>query len=189
MLNWVGIVRRMVKLYGVHSAQELGMALGIPFHFGEDGHGADEEIPWMVLDMVVADKGVSWDWLLTGRNFSPEPQPPSRQLELEKDEAPIIQRGHTRKQAAPIAVKTPHIETRQLARTLLTPGGDNTAESFSERMPEDRPKETWIIPPESAETANEKRDESVVRELEEIKASMQRELSRVDEILRKQRGE
>lgn len=191
MLNWLAILRRILKLYRVHSTRELGMALGIPLRIGEDGH-ADEPLPWPVLEMIVADRGVSWDWLLTGHHFLPAAESGKNATKTRKkknpdlDEDPIVKKCPLPSRPSASAKKPPRIETRELARTLLPSGEVKSADA--------RPANGWeyasspSAPPEPADAVNARREEEVIRELEDVKASMQKELARVEEILRKRGG-
>lgn len=95
------------------------MALGVPLKFGEEG--AEKELPWLVLEMVIADKGVSWDWLLTGRNTPAGSGAATPDGKGDKEEEPL-----TKNPAPPISkltrAKMPRIETRELRRALLNGG-------------------------------------------------------------------
>lgn len=121
MLNWFAVLKRMLKLYGVRSTRELGMALGVPLKFGEDG-SVEKEIPWLILEMVVQDKGITWDWLLTGRNAptgSGATSEPGRATE--RDEEPLV-KNPSQPPSKLTRVKMPRIETRELRRALLNGG-------------------------------------------------------------------
>lgn len=199
MLNWVAILKRILKLYGLHSARELGMALGVPIRRGEGGQ-ADEEIPWPILEMVVADKGVSWDWVLTGRNFRPESADTKPILRQggggggDGDETP--ERRPSRQvtatpvpESAPVA--PPRLETRELERTLLT--SESQRLRAAARAAEIQPPAPTPAPPppppvEPAEVVNERREQDVLLELQDIRESMRRELERVEKIMREQRN-
>lgn len=175
-MNWVAILKRILKLYGVRSTRELGMALGVPLRIGEDGH-VDEALPWPVLELVIADKKVSWDWVLTGREAAGDAAGGGTK--------PTVVRRQTRTGGSQARKKPPRIETRELERTLLSGGGSG---SRTVEWTEDGGAEGVVTPPETSDAANARREREVVRELEDIKASMQREMERVDELLRRQGG-
>ena len=109
MLNWMAIYRRILKLYGAKSQQDLGMALGVPVNFGKDGE--EPVIPWPILELVVSEKRVSWDWLLTGKG---------------EGGGDTVRRPAAEQSGA---ASPPRLETRELERVLLNPeedaGGDS----------------------------------------------------------------
>lgn len=175
MLNWVAILRRILGLYNVRTQQDLGMALGVPL---DADSLSGREIPWPILERVVAEKGVTWDWLLTGRGESRDP--------CKLDDAAKARPDNTTSRATPKA--PPRIETREFARVLLdgaTPeqpgqyemsdsaGGENSEAMLeAELLPHDEPGD----------------EAGLLDRLKEIKDSMQKEIDRVDRILR-ERGE
>lgn len=206
MLKWVEVLWRILKLYNVRSARELGMALGIPVRLEE--HGAVEEIPWEILELVVADKGVSWDWLLTGRDFCPidpatkgDKNAPGTPIIGNLGAKPIVRDSAPSRPLAEERVDPPRFETRELARTLLPGASDHRGNRHDTAPGEPAPEQfkppsvpvgsdigrTWT-PPQTADEVNEKRKEEVIRELEDLKASMERELTRVENILREKKG-
>lgn len=199
MLNWFAILRRILKLYGVRSTRDLGMALGVPLKFGEEGSG-EKEIPWLVLEMVVSDRGVSWDWLLTGRNTPSEPAGSDEEKGLRGEEEPLA--IHPKPPVSkPTRAKMPRIETRELRRALLDGGG--RSESMREYLPppdkaveEDiadlrsqaRIQSELLSKAQPSETAGKQREDAVVQELEGIKAAMEAELRRVQDILKERQN-
>ncbi len=128
MLNWVAIYRRLLRLYNVRTQQELGMALGMPFSFGLDGEGKNEAIPWPILEMVVMHKQLSWDWLLTGRFYRNEAEPPPAAARgkggpgsghhTDHDD-PLPERIQPQQIDETRTERNPRIETRELMRRLL----------------------------------------------------------------------
>jgi hypothetical protein len=115
MLNWVDILRRILVLYKVRTQAELGMALGVHLNVGLEG-GSDV-IPWPVLEKVVADKKVSWDWLLTGKGLEggPEGTEAAKPPETQPEPKPApVDNVRSRDPERPL-----RIETRELARELL----------------------------------------------------------------------
>lgn len=197
MLNWVAVLKRILKLYGVRSTRDLGMALGVPVKLEDEGLGG-QAIPWPILEIVTVDKGISWDWLLTGREFSPGAKTEVRSADG-KDEVPFMRKPSVTA-AKPRAASMPRIETRELRRTLLD-GSVKAVSSMSKIPPDEEPAaepvgESIPQPVEEMPTfdilkpsdyVNREREEAVVRELEAIKASMQAELKRVEKILGERR--
>lgn len=175
MINWVAVLRRVLQAYHVRTLQEFGMALGIPMR--PEDVGPDIPLPWTVLEIVVAEKRLSWDWLLTGKHFQAEGGDDSGKAP--GDEKPRKSTAPT--QASMRANRPPRIETREFARALLDPHPNDY-------QPEPAPLPAVFDPaPPRPPSPDETRDE-VVRELEEIKASMQKELDRVETILRERRS-
>ena len=179
MLNWVAVLRRVLQAYHVKTLQELGMSLGIPMR--SEDISPDIPLPWTVLEIVVAEKRLSWDWLLTGKHFQAAGGESSGPGPGTGDEKP-------RKSAAPTQVsarknRPPRIETREFARTLL----DRHPNDYQPPEPEPLTVFEPVLPPPPP-PKEASRDE-VVRELEEIKASMQRELEQVETILRERRSD
>ncbi len=216
MLNWVAILRRLLNLYGVKTQQELGMAIGVPFHLKLEGDGEDDTIPWPILELVVSENNLSWDWLLTGKYY--RGQPGEKADDPKRDDAPP---PRPEEPAQPAGDKPPRIETRELARRLLNPdpsadgAADATGQSGAaeptqtapaapttpttptrpaeEAEPTSRPQPVQLTPGTDAELeadlvgdSVEDRDD-VLRELESIRSAMQRELERVESILRDRR--
>lgn len=172
MIKWVEVLRRILRLYGVATQQEMGMALGVPVSIHAEGGAHDMVIPWEILAMVVGDKRVSWDWLLTGAEFRGERR---------DDDEP----GHPIKPVPPSGAKQainntesrngqpPRLETRELARTLLP---QTDAPDRPEAPPEEEPDPAREAPRES--------HAEMVRRLEELKASVQKEIENVERLLK-----
>lgn len=154
MLNWMAIYRRILQLYNVKSQQDLGMALGVPVNFGTEG--ADTAIPWPILELVVAEKRVSWAWLLTGTGDHGGGDTVRRPAGGQADLPP-----------------PPRIETRELERVLLNP------EDELNGLAGDAP-DSAATGDQSAEAAKSSR---VVRTLESIKNRMRKEIERVERLL------
>ncbi len=128
MLNWVAIYRRLLRVYNVHTQQELGMALGIPFSFGLEGEAKNEPIPWPILEMVVMHKHLSWDWLLTGKFYRTESGFPAASAAITGGRAtgrqtdqddPLPSAPQPQQIDESRTERTPRIETRELMRRLL----------------------------------------------------------------------
>lgn len=177
MINWVAVLRRMLQLYNVKSQQELGMALGIPLNFAIDGTGPESAVPWPILELVVSEKRVSWDWLLEGRG--------ERDI-CRRDTAAVAE---TRKAAESPAggkvVIPPRIETRELARVLLNPGEPQSTYAPPPNSPEEAPASDAPSEPSPEPSSGSSRPgkDSVVRNLESIKTRMQKEIDRVEKLL------
>ncbi len=153
MINWVAVLRRMLKLYNVKTQGELGMALGVPLNFTLDGTGADSVIPWPILELVVSEKRIGWDWLLTGRGE----RDVSRAAEDEPDAAAARRAAeHAADAHASVA---PRFETRDLARVLLNPSEPSAP------APAPDPGAPSAPPPSS------------------VKSRMQKEIDRVESLL------
>lgn len=114
MLHWVEVLHRILSLYKVRTQQELAMAMGVPVNFGMDGQSEESGIPWPILAIVVKEKNVSWDWLLTGREY----QGRKHAAEEERSSAATAIDASRTPSRNP-----PRIETRELARQLLPPRG------------------------------------------------------------------
>ena len=83
MLNWLEILSRIYELYGVKTQTSLAECLGITRSLISRWRMKDENKrltpTWETMTKIVKDKGVTWDWLLEGR----EPkyrEPPSARL-------------------------------------------------------------------------------------------------------------
>lgn len=163
MLNWMAVLRRILRLYNVKTLRELGMAMGIPMR--PEDSGPNVPTPWPVLEMVVAEKRVSWDWLLTGKESGGRPGDGD---EEGKPSVPASQ---------PSQSPPPRLETRELARTLLAPRQD--ADEWGEDIEPEAPEPSAPEPP----SASRGDAEAVIRELKELKTSIQKEMDRVDAIL------
>ncbi len=155
MINWVAVLRRMLKLYAVKTRGELGMALGIPLNFTLDGTGGESAIPWPVLEVVVAEKHVNWDWLLTGRGEQGAPR-----ADGEEDDGGAARRAAER---AAHAASAPRFETRDLARVLLNP----------QPAPAGGTDDAGTAAPDPSETAR----------LSSIKTRLREEITRVESLL------
>ncbi|MCC8107512.1 MAG: hypothetical protein LIQ30_00385 [Planctomycetes bacterium] len=212
MLNWVAILRRLLNLYGVKTQQELGMAIGVPFHLKLEGDGEDDTIPWPILELVVTENNLSWDWLLTGKYY--RGRTGARDDDPKRDDAPP---PRPEESPQPAGDTPPRIETRELARRLLNPdaSGDDAAEARNQTgtgqstdvssgasatpnrtgdtAPPSGPQPIQMTPGTDAELEAELVGDSVedrddvLRELESIRSAMQRELERVESILRDRR--
>lgn len=176
MLNWVAVVRRMMQLYRVRTLRDLGMAIGVPMR--PEDNGPDMPVPWRILELVVAEQRISWDWLLTGRHFrTPGGETVAKSRKGDED---LPQQTAVPSLPPPQPIKPPRIETRELARTFLDRRtGDRYTPPGLEPPPE--PESPPEPPPKP--DAGAAKDE-VVRELEEIRTSIQKELERVETILR-----
>lgn len=182
MLNWFAILRRIMSLYNVKTQQELGMALGAPMHIGmEDKAGV--VIPWPILEITVMEKKVSWDWLLTGKGPSPQSTPSGTVQTAEgNDQREPASGGATGSiQANFAAAKSPagagmppRFETRELERRLLA--------KDAYREPE---AETGM----DVEGGGEPESDSVIRELEEVRETMRREMDRLERLLEERKRE
>ena len=135
MLNWVDILRRILSLYKVRTQSELGMALGLTVNVGLDSDRGGRIIPWEILEKVVEEKKVSWDWLLTGAGSQEEAVPTGEQQEETSPIVGVGEAGGEEKtdvaaeppldnQRSRIAHRLPRIETRELERRLLPREGD-----------------------------------------------------------------
>jgi transcriptional regulator with XRE-family HTH domain len=71
MLKWQEIIVRIYELYGVKTQISLAKCLGVTRSLVSRWHLEDPDarrIPtWETMAKVVQDKGVTWDWLLEGR--------------------------------------------------------------------------------------------------------------------------
>lgn len=71
MLNWQEIISRIYELYDVKTQSSLAEALGVTRGLVSRWHMKDESkrrIPtWETVAKIVADKNITWDWLLEGR--------------------------------------------------------------------------------------------------------------------------
>lgn len=134
------------------------MAMGMPLR--HEDKSPNEPLPWLMLEMVVAEKKVSWDWLLTGR----------RHRGADGDDTALMERP-AQPDPEPERARPPRIETRELTRALLS----TTSEPPS------------LEEPESTAAQHDTLEDNidVVRELESIKASMRKELERVEHILKR----
>ena len=164
MVNWVDVLRRVMMLYNVKTQQELGMAIGIPAHIGMEGSAGGRTIPWQILERVVEDRKVSWDWLLTGKEHSGEKQPEWKDGagdETEKTGGGTPGKG-TGEAELPLR-PYPSQETRELERELLdSPPGENGTD-----------------PGNACGVAAE--------ELKSLKAEMERKIGRIERELDEQR--
>ncbi len=146
MLNWVAIYRRLLRLYNVHTQQELGMALGIPFSFGLEGEAKNDPIPWPILEMVVMHKNLSWDWLLTGKfyhNANGSDGLPARaagRRPTEQDD-PLPDPPEPRHVEETRTEQRPRIETRELMRRLLAVEKNQNGHAAHPPPPEPPPPE------------------------------------------------
>lgn len=111
MIKWVEVLIRILKLYNVRTQQELGMALAMPVSVGIGDNLENDVIPWPILEKVVLEKKVSWDWLLTGAG-----EPPAAGARVSSRRPPeMVDDETSREQNRP-----PRLETRKLERELLT---------------------------------------------------------------------
>lgn len=75
------VIKRLFKLYSVRTMKELGDALGL-------GRGAvsnwnvRQSIPFEVLIKIQQEKGVSWDWLIDGKEEQGRKLDPLEELAL-----------------------------------------------------------------------------------------------------------
>lgn len=176
MLNWYAILRRVMSLYNVKTQQELGMALGAPMSLGMED-GAEPVIPWPILELVKGEKSVSWDWLLTGRDWagadgSGAANREERTRVLDSPAAAGPPTGNAAAAKAGLQRTLPRFQTRELARELLASEDAYGAERALAEM------ETAAASPDAT-----------VRELENIRAAMRQEVARVERIIQeKKRG-
>lgn len=171
MINWVAVLRRILRVYGVATQQELGMALGVPVSIHDDGGAHDMVIPWEILGMVVEDKAVSWDWLLTGREFTGERRDddePGHPIKPGPAPAPKRAIGNTESRTG----QPPRLETRELARTLLAHDGATD-------QPDSPSKDADASACEDQAEARAK----LARRLEDLKASVRKEIEDVERLL------
>lgn len=169
MIKWVEVLKRILSLYHVHTQAELGMAIGIPVSVGMDGHTQSEVIPWDILEKVVRDKRVSWDWLLTGEEISGGDKNGAvgRTRSGAMSESAFVDAPDNEKARRP-----PRIETRELVRELLPPeegkGGFDAAGAETADVP---PEENGVSP------------KALNRQLREIRSSLRQEIEKVDRLL------
>lgn len=174
-MNWVEILKRIFSLYNVKTQAELGMALNLSVNIGMDGNPASAVIPWNVLERVVWEKNVSWDWLLTGKAFSGSG---SSNANFAKASPP----------PPPVRSRVPRIETRELTRELL--GGENISLDQAVALSEEKPPEEAARPGDGMSEGDDEGDgkeqpppDAAMRELRNIKDFMQKEVGRVDDLL------
>jgi Predicted transcriptional regulators len=68
MLNWTEIVDRLFLLYDVSTQTALSDRIGVKQTLISRWTKDPSRRPsWETLEKVVQDKGVTWDWLLEGR--------------------------------------------------------------------------------------------------------------------------
>ena len=185
MINWVAVLRRMLQLYNVKNQQDLGMALGVPLNFSIGGTGLDSAIPWPILELVVSEKRISWDWLLTGRG--------ERDIcRVSSDTAEV--RKAAEAQAGVQVVIPPRLETRELARVLLNPSESQSTyvplQTAAESPAPLSSSDPASVPDINGDSESYAQDfhlpsgaEPVVRRLESIKTRMEKEISRVEKLL------
>lgn len=179
MLNWVAVLRRILHLYNVNTQQDLGMALGVPVHIGVESHH-DTTIPWHILELVVADKHVSWDWLMTGRHFREAGKPAEE--DDGRDEEPRTIPADKSVQQEPRAApdRPPSLETRELVRALLP--HDHGEAGMMEENPETG--ELGLASPAAASAPGASGSaDPIAEELERIKTTLLDEIERVKKLL------
>lgn len=168
MINWIEVLRRIMNLYNVKTQQELGMALGVPVAIGM-GDAPETTIPWPILELVVSEKKVSWDWLLAGVESKPAREAGKATAGKKSGGTAVRapETGATTANAARARIPgmRPNIETRELERRLLAQDSYREPESPSDAAPDDAG------------------EEAVIRELEEIRETMRREMDRVTKLL------
>lgn len=164
MLKWVEILKRVLDAYSVRTQDELGMALGAPVRIGIGDNAKNDVIPWPILERVVLEKGVSWDWLLTGAEHGETGGAKGAHAAAGAADPAVPQPQVPTPAADAAGPRPPVIETREFTRELLGPG------------PESRENDA-PCPPQS---------EAMVRELRDIREQMQKEIDRVDSLLREE---
>ncbi len=176
MINWIAVLRRMLQLYNVKTQQELGMALGVPLSFTLDG-SPGSAIPWPILELVVSEKRVSWDWLLTGKG--------ERDVSRAAPETAAAARKAATS-AADSRDAAPRFETRDLARVLLTPQESQTPYT---PPPEPDAPAIMAVAPEAVSGMDADIDagipnpESSPPRPSSIKSRLQKEIARVESFL------
>ncbi len=192
MLNWVAILRRILGLYNVKSQQDLGMALGVPL--AADGSLGEGEIPWLILARVVAEKGVSWDWLLTGREYGGR----KRDDGDAPPEAPQKPANPDNTTPRADAKSPPRIETREFMRVMIDGDKSRSAAVDEDVAAGQREIDDRVTSGEDSEArlesellldAEPEDEAGLLDHLRELKASMQREIDRVERLLREKGGE
>lgn len=181
MLDWVDVLRRILHLYNVKTQQELGMALGVPVRVGLDGDAGEATVPWQIMELVVHNKRVSWDWLLTGRQFQADGRSEEKD-DVAKRESPPAQPQNADGQENPTATsdRMRYADTRELARDLLP--SDDHAVGADGRLglgPAESGAELEFVPADDGEAETD----SAVRELERLRDAMRREVERLDRLL------
>lgn len=152
MPDWVEVYKRLLQIYNVRTQAQLSMAMGVPGVIA----GRDVEqvgISWKVLAKAVAQKDLSWDWLLDGKGEAPRPQTDSGES-----------------------------EKRDPGEHGGAGDGNPTGGEESRRSPPPIPMETWELkrqllgadPCRPCHAKNERRAlENVERALEEFRTSLQ----------------
>lgn len=76
-LDWIEIANRIFLLYGAKTNEELGKELDFSGELVRQWRQVDptkRRTPtWKTLEKVVQDKGVTWEWLLTGKEMEQSP--------------------------------------------------------------------------------------------------------------------
>ena len=67
MLNYSGISKRFFLLFTELSRKEMATIFGVGASAISDWENNKSKIPWKRLEYAVETKGVSWDWLLLGK--------------------------------------------------------------------------------------------------------------------------
>ncbi len=67
MLDKQRIYQRFTAFYSVKTPYELAMKLGISHSMTYQWRDGTSPVPWRRLKALVDEQGVSWDWLLEGR--------------------------------------------------------------------------------------------------------------------------
>ncbi|MCD8140109.1 MAG: hypothetical protein LUE17_10100 [Planctomycetaceae bacterium] len=193
MLNWVAILRRILGLYHVKSQQELGMALGVPL--AADGGLGEGEIPWLILARVVAEKGVSWDWLLTGREYGGQKQDDEHKQGTAGEKGPEAPATPDNTASRAGAKTPPRIETREFMRVMIDPDKNRAPDddiAAGQREIDDRVQSgedsEARLESELLLDAEPEDEASLLDHLRDLKESMQREIDRVERLLREKRG-
>ncbi|MCC8180038.1 MAG: hypothetical protein LIP23_03890 [Planctomycetes bacterium] len=205
MIDWVDVLRRLMVVYNVHTQNELSMAMGVQVKVGLVQDIMATGIPWRILERAVEDKKVSWNWLLAGKESMPndgaqcdaKSVPGRLGCNAKRAEPPANAKTDGDKNNQPARKATagedafdqemqqarnapPRIETRELERQLL----DNEPEQPDENV--NNSQTPANSPGQAGSSSNQtNQPDTVVRELKEIKAKMQREIEKVDELLDK----
>ncbi|MCD8349831.1 MAG: helix-turn-helix domain containing protein [Planctomycetaceae bacterium] len=189
MLNWVAILRRILGLYNVKSQQDLGMALGVPL--AADGSLGEGEIPWLILARVVAEKGVSWDWLLTGREFGGQKR---NEGETSSKTTGVDPKPEHPDNTSPRSGTAPQrIETREFMRVMIDGDKSHSVTSEEDVAAGQREIDDRVQSGEDSEArlesellieAEPEDEAGLLDHLRKLKESMQQEIDRVERLLR-----